>query len=499
MEPVNLNCIPSCSNCLAWSSDGILAVAAGDYTNLLVPRVSPREIRPDPNSLTGRSSPWHSLKIRTNQFAFREWPNQDPLSYKNFSLGEEQSNSKVTALAWSPEGLGKNRRCVLGVLTSNCVLSLWEAEFHPREAGSWKRTGIVNDALRKYFDGVLGGGDEMDPDDLEELKRKKRRIRSFTWSPKLRGESYDPHNHSGLRNMKRTKPGFWEQWRIYDSPESPENAKDTADDRKWGIFYIAIANDDNDIILAQVYRDSRLTDLNSMIYVDVISHLRVSPSRSRMPMVYPDNSLGDMLGVPTHVRRLCWGPWSHGDSAKRGNKREVPHRSLLASLHGSTLQFCRIGVTEEQETKWVDTGKNKLAFAIEFVKFLHKMIDVLSIRFDGSLLWCTQSILTPNTSKNPTAEEDDRFDTVPHYHLAVISDDSVTMITFPRNIYRHSHSDGQNCQFCSAEESNVFAPQSLTISQRNLSELQAGSGRFRKVFWEQTIGIALFAASKQYS
>lgn len=37
LDPVELQLFPSCPSCLAWSSDGELAVAAGEYVQILVP------------------------------------------------------------------------------------------------------------------------------------------------------------------------------------------------------------------------------------------------------------------------------------------------------------------------------------------------------------------------------------------------------------------------------------------------------------------------------
>lgn len=36
LDPVELQLFPSCYNCISWSSDGELAVAAGEYIHILV-------------------------------------------------------------------------------------------------------------------------------------------------------------------------------------------------------------------------------------------------------------------------------------------------------------------------------------------------------------------------------------------------------------------------------------------------------------------------------
>jgi Transcription factor IIIC subunit delta N-term len=490
MDPIDLNLSPSCTNCLAWSSDGILAIAAGDYTTLLVPRSSIRELVRNPGSSETLPEPFYSVKIRTNQFTYREWPIQDPLSYKNFSLGEEQSTCKVAALGWSPKGLGKHRRCVLGVLTSNCVLSLWEAEGHPRELGSWGRAGMVNDALRGYFETVLGGDEDVDKEDIEELKRKKRRIRAFDWSPVLYGESYDPFQHHG-----RLRPRYFDPpWRIRDSLEPPEISKDTDDDRKWGIFYLTITNDDNDIVFARVCREVRMADHDATIRVDIISHLHMAPS-PRMPQLQLEYWLSNILDTPHHIRRASWGPWNH---IHRSRDKTYCSVSLIAFLHGNTLHFCRVNLTEERQVKWSNVGKNVLKLDAEFVRFVHKTIDLSSMVFESTLLWCDNDTdIYSAPKKNSTVEEeeeeedddDDMDTTILHYHLAVTSGGSITLISFPSNIYRHSHELGGRCNFCRMEDNTPVEPRRLDITQQDLTGKQSGHGNFQKVLWEQAIGL----------
>ena len=77
-------------------------------------------------------------------------------------MGEEQSTSQVIALEWSPPGLAKHRRSVLAVLTSNLLLSLWEATLNPAEASCWKSVAIVNDYILR--------------------SRKGKRVRTISWA-----------------------------------------------------------------------------------------------------------------------------------------------------------------------------------------------------------------------------------------------------------------------------------------------------------------------------
>lgn len=142
---------PSSLDCLAWSSDGELAVAAGEEVYLLIPQ-------------SGSPEPWTHVRVTVSKFTTQEWPLQEQASFKDMSIGEEQARATVTALAWSPPGLAKHRRSVLAVLTSNLILSLWASDSAPSDLGSWKRVLVVNT--------VLASG-----------SRLQQRIRSMAWAP----------------------------------------------------------------------------------------------------------------------------------------------------------------------------------------------------------------------------------------------------------------------------------------------------------------------------
>lgn len=121
----------------------------------------------------GSPGPWVHVHIRINLFTFEEWPSQEPASFEDLSLGEEQSLSTVTNLSWSEPGLAKHRRSVLTVLTSNLVLSLWESASDPRESSSWRRILVVNNILREYF---------TTPGTSDGTIRKRKRIRAAAWA-----------------------------------------------------------------------------------------------------------------------------------------------------------------------------------------------------------------------------------------------------------------------------------------------------------------------------
>ena len=145
---------PSCHDCLAWSRDGELAVAAGEEVYLFIPCGNSPE-------------PWTQVRIAVNKFTFEEWPQQEQSSFEDMSIGEEQAKATVAALEWSPPGLAKHRRPVLAILTSNLILSLWAANGNPADLNSWERVLVVNT--------VLPSG-----------TRLQQRIRSMAWAPTKR-------------------------------------------------------------------------------------------------------------------------------------------------------------------------------------------------------------------------------------------------------------------------------------------------------------------------
>ena len=151
LPPAHIPVQSLCQECLAWSQDGELAVAAGEEVYLLLPQY-------------GSHDPWTNLSITISKFTVDEWTWQEPASFQEMSIGEEQTRATVTALAWSPPGLAKHGRSVLAVLTSNLLLSLWASNSDPTDLGSWERVSVVNQVL-------LSGS------------RFQQRIRSMAWAP----------------------------------------------------------------------------------------------------------------------------------------------------------------------------------------------------------------------------------------------------------------------------------------------------------------------------
>ena len=230
---------PLCQDCLAWSQDGELAVAAGEEVYLLLPQY-------------GSPDPWTHLSITISRFAFDEWLWQEPASFQEMSIGEEQSRATVTALAWSPPGLAKHGRSVLAVLTSNLILSLWASNSDPTDPGSWERVSVVNRIL-------LSGS------------RLQQRIRSMAWAP------------TNPQHIDRLTP---------------------SSGKKWGIPLLAVADDSSGLYFLKVsspYNGQSLEWNIEVLHREVVA---VSQSPSDRPSL-----LNLAMNANHFIDRIEFGRW----------------------------------------------------------------------------------------------------------------------------------------------------------------------------------------------
>ena len=205
LQEVPLPFTPTVAHCITWSSDGELAVAAGEFVHILVcfnhagicgsntdlskiPRRRQLQIE------RARDA-WARVHIRVNLFTWAEWPEQGPLETARFSIGEEQSPSTVVALAWSSPGLAKNKRPVLAVLTSNHLLSLWASNSDMKNPASWGRVFIINTTVRRSLELLPANApSRLQSESLE--KPHLLRIRCMAWAPLLDANDVRPFDDS---------------------------------------------------------------------------------------------------------------------------------------------------------------------------------------------------------------------------------------------------------------------------------------------------------------
>lgn len=211
----------STRDCLSWSSDGALAIAAGEEVYILLPRSEGPE-------------PWTHVRFRANTFSYDEWPVRPQASFANMSIGEEQSRVSVASLEWSPPGLAKHRRSILAVLTTNLILSLWVPGPDPRDSEGWKRVRIVNKVIIPQSISLTVKIRSLD------------RIRCMAWVPP---------------NREHTDQEF------------------SFSTRKWGIPLLAVADDNNGLCILTVCNP--LTSATVPLDVQALAYRTVTPHLTR--------------------------------------------------------------------------------------------------------------------------------------------------------------------------------------------------------------------------
>lgn len=188
---------PSIINCLAWSEDGDLAIAADDFVHILVSQIPsvfntgvrplnfhqvPRRRQPGKRNEKPTPTAWEHVQFRANTFTTREWPLPPQGKMENFSIGEELSTSTVTALAWSPPGLAMHRRPVLTVLTSNLLLSFWVPASGTSANSTWQRVLVLNNSIKKSYKQMCLSKQIVEP---PTGFQRKTRVRSMAWAPQV--------------------------------------------------------------------------------------------------------------------------------------------------------------------------------------------------------------------------------------------------------------------------------------------------------------------------
>ncbi|KAF7114586.1 hypothetical protein CNMCM5793_009231 [Aspergillus hiratsukae] len=306
-DQVELNVYPSCYNCLAWSADGEVALAAGEYVQILTPKKPTQGKEEGGSDRSKREPEWHITRFRANLFTNREWPTVSPQNRDDFSIGVELSQSSVVGLSWSPPGLAKHRRCTLAVLTSNLVLS-----FYQLVDGKWTRVAIVNNALAEHFNSVIHH---------EGPRLRKTNIREFAWCPPLK------------------------------VPQGKNDAVPAAESR-WGFQILTVANDDNDLIFLHVRRAEAGLALPSYSF-DIISMNSVHDPAEKYPIVQSGSILATSLKSKMRISGLSCGPWllNQDETAP-----DVCHAiGNTAATYGTKLEVVRLDVNlhrddEESET-----------------------------------------------------------------------------------------------------------------------------------------------------
>lgn len=198
-----------------------------------------------------------------------------------YSIGEEISSSYTIALAWSPPGLAKHRRCALAVLTANLILSIWASDGKPQDESSWDRRQIVNDALEAYFGTASRGGFDQEVPQSPQKLRLRKRIRAFSWAPAMQAVGLGP------------TIGTQQSW------------------NQQGI--IAVSNDDNHVVIVAINSPTSTLGVEDSWTSHVLGHFSLA-------LICPFSEPGtfdELIDQQRHISQLKWSPWTGSENSMR--------------------------------------------------------------------------------------------------------------------------------------------------------------------------------------
>ncbi|KZM23505.1 uncharacterized protein EKO05_0000232 [Ascochyta rabiei] len=264
-DVTELRCWPSCVDALDWSQDNIIALASDERVELLFPNTVSYE-------RDNEVPQWQHVPLQVPWFSNDELPVKDTAPLPNYSIGEEISPSVPTAIAWSPSGLAKHRRCALAVLTSNLVLSIWSAEGKLQAESSWNRRLLLNDALADFFSNSVTAQTSRVASDAEEQTRLRTRIRAFTWAPALPSAS----------NTMGTQTSYGQE-------------------------YLVIANDDNQLLFLGVDSPTSTLGLSQSWKATVLTHMSLELEEDCIftgPLFFDD-----LMKQQRFISHVAWSPW----------------------------------------------------------------------------------------------------------------------------------------------------------------------------------------------
>ncbi|CBF82064.1 predicted protein [Aspergillus nidulans FGSC A4] len=319
LDPIELQVFPSSYDCISWSEDGDIAVAAGEYVHILTPKLS-SENEANGTSPNASSIEWHRIRFRANVFTINEWPIMFPQPRDHFSVGAEQSFSTVAGIGWSPPGLAKYRRSVLAVLTSNMVLTIYAPTNNPAK---WTRIAIVNKSLEIFFHESIENGTpnlrtQSFRRDIEDntARTRKTNIRSFTWLPPLKVPAKNE---------------------LYPAPES-----------RWGFFLLAVTNEDNDMVILQVQPSSSEQASQYPLRVNLVSTVSLPTSAGFGPALQFNSLLAKAVRSQVRSLYLSSGPWLYQtEKGDRSGEFPIVATTNVATIQGVNLRVVRLSVNLE--------------------------------------------------------------------------------------------------------------------------------------------------------
>ncbi|KAF2720137.1 hypothetical protein K431DRAFT_347462 [Polychaeton citri CBS 116435] len=133
---------PSSLDCVSWSQDNLIAVGGGENLAILVPNC---------DAVLKGGIVWEATLVPANEYTHTELPQRDPLSFANFSFGEEIAHRQILSLKWSRSGFGRHKRCVLAALDSSHALSIWASDGMPDQPIKWRRKLVLNRTVFEHY------------------------------------------------------------------------------------------------------------------------------------------------------------------------------------------------------------------------------------------------------------------------------------------------------------------------------------------------------------
>jgi hypothetical protein len=240
-------------------------------------------------------------------FTNAEWPSFLPGNRDEFSIAAEQSNANIINLAWSPLGVGKYRRSVLTVLTSNLVLSLWEPLGLKKQ---WTRVRIIN---HTYWPQPEHSRDPKDHG------YRKTNIRSFAWCDSFKAsDSTDP---SAL----------------------------PAHESRWGASLLTVVNDLNEISVIQVRRANSVYMSSKSYGLKILATHSLGNQELNNTLIYSGSLFARAFKEQQRTTSLSYGPWLSSPKQTSGDIDCAI--ATLAAVCGTQLRFIKLTAMCESSTQ----------------------------------------------------------------------------------------------------------------------------------------------------
>lgn len=264
------------------------------------------------------------------------------------------------ATSWSPPGMTRHRRSLLAVLTTNLVLSIWASTKDPKDSRSWERVKIVNNTIREYFERVQQH-EGLEANEAEELTRLRTRIRAISWSKTC----------------------------LIDGTQ-----RDSRRLQKWGLSVLAVANDNNEIVLLHFFTsDSSIQTQTKNWQAEVLGHFRGPASSATLPFLASSSLLAVALNKRPFVSELSWSPWT----ATNGHGMFA----IMSYLAGDKLRLRRVSINNSNIVAGESLPDNKLFTLDVDEQDLDLCNDPVTVAsFTGPLRWYDK-VCTSHMSLRP--------------------------------------------------------------------------------------------------